>query len=64
MNNIIYFEQILKDVSDKKKQMAQALDELEKIGCLSEEDITYALKFMNFEQLKYILTLIKILLRA
>ncbi|MBP0979234.1 MAG: hypothetical protein J6C55_01125 [Oscillospiraceae bacterium] len=64
MNNIIYFDQVLRDASEKKKQMAQALEELEKMGCLSEEYIVYALKFVTLEQLKYILNLIKLLLKS
>lgn len=64
MNNVIEFDQILKNVSDKRKQMAVVLEELEKNGELSEDYITYALKFMTLEQLKYILSSIKFLLRC
>lgn len=64
MDNIIYFEQILENASNKRKQMAVALDKLEKSGYLSEEHIAHALKFMTLEQLKYILSSIKLLLRC
>lgn len=64
MENIIFYNDIIKKASERRKQMADALDELENLGCISEEYITYSLKFMTTEQLKYILSFIKLTLRA
>ena len=59
MNNIIKFDNIQEQEKVKKQQMAIALDNLEKIGCISDEYITYALKFMSYQQLKYVLSIVK-----
>lgn len=64
MNNVINFKNIINNANIRRQQMANALDELEKSGDLSEEYIAYALKFMTNEQIKYTIYLIKLLLRA
>ncbi len=64
MENIIFYNDIIKKASERRNQMADALDELENLGCISEEYITYSLKFMTTEQLKYILAFIKLTLRT
>lgn len=64
MNNVINFKNIINNANIRRQQMANALDELEKSGNLSEEYIAYALKFMTNEQIKYTIYLIKLLLRT
>ncbi len=64
MNNVINFKNIITNANIRRQQMANALDELEKSGNLSEEYIAYALKFMTNEQIKYTIYLIKLLLRT
>lgn len=64
MNNVINFKNIINNANIRRQQMANALDELEESGDLSEEYIAYALKFMTNEQIKYTIYLIKLLLRA
>lgn len=64
MKNILYYDNILKNSSKQKQKMAIFLEELEKTGFVSEEYITYALRYMSHEQFKLILSLIKIFLKA
>lgn len=64
MNDIIYFDDILEKASYRRKEMAMALEILDKTGELSEQHIAYALKFMTTEQIRYIMSSIKMLLRT
>lgn len=63
-NNIIYYDKIIKEANNRRKEMASSLDELERHGYLSEEYIVYALRFLTTAQLKYILSLLKLILRS
>ncbi len=64
MENILYFSDVLKKASKQKNEMAIFLEELEKNGLISEEYITYALRYMSHEQFKYIISLIKLFLKS
>lgn len=62
--NLINFDSIVKKASEQKRQMAFFLEELEKTGLVSEEYITYALRFLSYEEYKLVLSLIKLLLKS